>query len=105
MIEQVLIKKTLKAGSNVWLEGSIVSSPLPDVLIQEAEAKTGTVEVVKGDAGTKTKTIFVAKKVDERKKDVQVSSETSASTVPIPPPPPPTPVKENKPKPKLRRRK
>ena len=94
MIEQVIIKKTLKAGKNVWLEGSVLTSPLPKVLIEEVERQTGTVEVVKGDQKSDiTKTIFVAKRVDEKS---EISTATSLKV---------ESSKVNEPRPKLRRRK
>lgn len=91
MIEQIIIKKTLKAGNQIWEEGSVINSPLPKVLIEEANLKTGTVEITKGrDEG---KLIFVAQKADKRE-----GGTTQTSKYPGPP-------KINKLKPKLRRRK
>ena len=95
MIEQVLIKKTLKAGNTVWLEGSIENSPLPDTLIEEVDKKTGTVEVLKGSNKEKpSKLVFAAKKV------VPPPAVGTTSTVVKTGPP-----KISKPKPKLKRRK
>jgi len=95
MIEQIMIKRTLKAGNTVWLEGSIIDSPLPKVLIEEAERGTGTVEVTKGDIkSNKTRTIFVAQRVDGR---TDGTTSTTSEYAGLP--------KVNKPKPKLRRRK
>jgi len=93
MIEQVLIKKTLKAGNDVWLEGSIINSPLPKVLIEEVRLRTGTVEVLK-DGEAKDKLVFVAQRVDNRP-----AAATTSTVVKT------TPPTVNVLKPKLRRRK
>ena len=92
MIEQILIKKTLKAGDNVWLKGSIINSPLPKILIEEAKLETGTVEILKGGEA-KDKLVFVAQRVDNRP---DATTSTVIKT---------TPPKVNQLKPKLRRRK
>lgn len=48
-IEQVRLKKTLKAGKNVWVEGSYfpndMYSSIPHDIILEVQLNTGTVEV------------------------------------------------------------
>ena len=93
MIEQVLIKKTLNARKNIWLEGSVINSPLPNALIEEAELGTGNVEVLSTSEKNATKTIFVAQRVDEPK---DTTTSTTMKT---------TPPKVNVLKPKLRRRK
>ena len=66
MIEQVLLKKTLKAGETIWAEGSIIDSPLPKILLDEIRFKTGSVEVLKrDDSQPSEKLTFVAQRVDE----------------------------------------
>jgi len=95
MIEQLLIKKTLKAGDTVWLEGSIESSPLPAVLLEEARLGTGTVEVLKGSKDESPgKLIFVAKRVEETDKTTTTTSQSIVESGEV-----------VKPKPKLIRRK
>ena len=77
MIEQLLIKKTLKAGDTVWVEGSIQNSPLPAVLLEEVRLKTGTVEVLKGSKDeSPSKLIFVAKKVEEADNTTTTTSQS-----------------------------
>jgi len=104
MIEQVLIKKTLKAGDNIWAEGSIENSPLPDVLLEEVRLNTGTVEVLKGSNNeSPNKLVFVAKKVEENEvttMTTQVKTESGAVLKSVPPP-----KQLDKPKSKLIRRK
>jgi len=79
MIEQLLIKKTLKAGDTVWVEGSIQNSPLPTVLLEEVRLATGTVEVLRGSKDeSSSKLIFVAKKVEEKN---EITTTTSQSKV------------------------
>lgn len=45
-IEKVRIKKTLKAGPQVWLEGAVLTPPLPPDILKEVDNQTGTVEVL-----------------------------------------------------------
>jgi len=74
MIEQVMIKKTLKAGDTVWIEGSTHNSPLSEVLLEEIRMKTGTVEVLKRrNEETSNKLVFVAEKVEEKSGTTQTS--------------------------------
>jgi hypothetical protein len=92
MIEQVIIKKTLKAGKKTWEEGAIINAPIPQVLIEEVEMGTGIVEVVKrNDNKSGEKLIFVAQKVENTS-----PTNTTVKT---------TPPKINKLKPVLKRRK
>lgn len=50
-IEQVRLKKTLKAGKNVWVEGSYFPNDqypsIPQDILIEVHLNTGTVEVTK----------------------------------------------------------
>ena len=104
MIEQLLIKKTLKAGDTVWFEGSIENSPLPAVLLEEERLNTGTVEVLKGSNNeTPNKLVFVAKKVEENEittTTTQVKTQSGEVLKSVPPP-----KQLDKPKSKLIRRK
>ena len=98
MIEQVLIKKTLKAGETIWAEGSIVNSPLPKILLEEIERKTGTVKVVKErNSESPNKLVFVAEKVEEKSGTTMTSEIQTKSG--------PSVVENLKPKPKFKRRK
>ena len=90
MIEKVLLNVTLKAGEKIWEEGSIETAPLPQELLDEIYANTGTVTVLEGDEKSKTKLVFVAKRVEE--------TATSMTTMAVSKP------DEPKPKPKLLRR-
>lgn len=92
MIEKVIIKTTLKAGSKVWEEGAFVLAPLPPVILEEIQKGTGTVEIVEGNDMPRNKLVFVAKRVEE-----QASSMTTMQTKP-------PPIKQAKSKPKLIRR-
>lgn len=91
MIEKVMINTTLKAGKNVWEEGTILEAPLPPDIQNEIYAQTGTVTVLEGDQMPENKLVFVAKRVEE--------SASTMTTMQVDPPP------DSKPKPKLRRRK
>ena len=68
MIEQVLMKTTLKAGDKIWVEGALIDAPIPEVLLEEIHLGTGTVEVIKkvGSHSPTDKLIFVAEKVKEK---------------------------------------
>lgn len=44
--ERVKVKTTLKAGNKVWLEGEILTPPLPEDILKEIHRNTGTVEVI-----------------------------------------------------------
>ena len=93
-IEKVLLKVTLKAGKNVWEEGTVLTAPLPPDILDEIYRNTGTVAIVEGDARqSQTKMTFVAQRVQEQA--------TSMTTM-VPEPPPQ--LKDIKPKPKLIRR-
>ena len=116
MIEQILIKKTLKAGDTVWEEGKILDSPLPQALLDEIKAKTGTIEVLKGGNDKipeNGKLVFVAKKVEESEDSVTTTTsqslvETGATALSKPEAQlkePQRPRHKPKPKPVLRRRK
>jgi len=99
MIEQVLIKKTLKAGDTVWLEGSIEISPLPTVLLEEVRLSTGTVEVLKrsNNEGS-NKLVFVAKKVEEKNEITTTTSQSKLeSGVILKSVPPPKQLPKHKP--------
>ena len=95
MIEQLLIKKTLKAGDTIWEEGRVINSPLPEILLEEVRLGTDTVKVLKeSDNGSSSeKLVIVAKKVEE--KEVKLTSTSKVQTV----------SENKKPKPKLKRRK
>jgi hypothetical protein len=99
MIERVKIKQTLKAGSTIWEEGTILDAPLPEIIKEEVDRKTGTVEVLDQGPNGDGKLIFVAQRVDE---PVDKTTSTTMVTAPSEPPPP---IKKVKPKPKLNRRK
>jgi len=93
MIEKVKINVTLKAGKNVWEEGTVLprdNEPLPPDILNEIYANTGTVSVIEGDQKGQTKLTFVAKRVEE--------GASSMTTMVVPKP------ENSKPKPKLRRR-
>ncbi len=89
MIEKVMINVTLKAGKNVWEKG-VLNAPLPQDILNEIYAKTGTVTVIDGDQTPQTKLTFVAKRVEE--------GASSMTTMAVPKP------EDSEPKPKLRRR-
>lgn len=102
MIEQVLLKVTLKAGDKVWEEGKIVgpSPPVPDVLLEEVKLGTGNVEVLKESGSVKSnKLIFVSQRVDEKGATTMTSMGSPTPSKPLPPP------KKSEPKPLLRRKK
>jgi hypothetical protein len=81
MIEQVLIKKTLKAGETIWAEGSIIDSPLPEVLLDEIRFETGSVEVLKrDDSQPSEKLTFVAQRVDEENTVTSTTSQIQTET-------------------------
>lgn len=65
-IEQVRLKKTLKAGKNVWVEGSYFPNAqypsIPHELILEVNLNTGTVEVTKRSEEPKIKVPKSSKK-------------------------------------------
>ena len=111
MIEQVMIKKTLKAGENVWVEGSIINSPLPEILIDEVNKETGTVEVLKGDMGQNpNKLIFVAQKVEEKESKLTATSSVKTESGHLAVKKPEAQMKvgqrpKHRPTPKLKRRK
>jgi hypothetical protein len=92
MIEKVMMNVTLKAGEKVWEEGEILSSPLPQDILDEIYANTGTVSVIEGDQRDRTqaKLVFVAERVKE--------TASSMTTMAVPKP------EDSKPKPKLQRR-
>jgi hypothetical protein len=95
MIEKVMLNVTLKAGKNVWLEGEVLTAPLPPDIQNEIYANTGTVKVIQGtDTDVpQNKLVFVAERVKE--------TASSMTTMAVEPPPDPV----SKPKPKLLRRK
>jgi len=96
MIEKVIINKTLKAGTNIWEEGAILSAPIPPDVLNEIYSNTGIVKVLEGeveDGRTETKLTFVAQRVKE-----------TASTMTTMIEPTPEPIIKSKPKPKLIRR-
>ena len=64
-IEKVMLKVTLKAGKNVWEEGSVLTAPLPPDILDEIYRQTGTVAVIEGDQRNQTKLTFVAQRVEE----------------------------------------
>jgi len=46
MITSVKVNVTLKAGSKVWMRGSVINSPIHPDLIREVKQRTGNVEVL-----------------------------------------------------------
>lgn len=46
--DKVIIKKTLKAGDQIWPEGAVLEPPLPAEIVKEVLADRDTVEF-KGD--------------------------------------------------------
>jgi len=46
IIESIKLLKTLKAGTQVWPIGTIVSIPIPQVLLNEAKRGTGIIEIL-----------------------------------------------------------
>ena len=80
MIEKVLLKTTLQAGDNVWVEGVIINAPIPQTLLDEVKLGTGTVEIVKKshEPGNGDELIFVAERVVENA-GPDATSLTSAS--------------------------
>ena len=92
-IEKVHINTTLKAGKDVWDEGTVLTAPLPQAILDELYASTGTVSVIEGNQITnKSKMVYVAERVKE--------TATSMTTMAVEPAPEPV----SKPKPKLNRR-
>ena len=89
-IEKVMIKVTLKAGKNIWEEGTVLTAPLPPDVLDEIYRQTGTVSVIDGDQMNQTKLTFVAQRVED----------TASSMTTMQPAPDPV----SKPKPKLLRR-
>ncbi|RLA02602.1 MAG: hypothetical protein DRQ42_00235 [Gammaproteobacteria bacterium] len=54
MIEKIEIKKTLKAGKNIWEEGTILDrkdGPFPSDILEEVRLNRGTVEVIERSEG------------------------------------------------------
>ena len=94
MIEKVMLNVTLKAGKNIWAEGTVLTAPLPPDIQNEIYSKTGTVKVIQGgdESPSQSKLVFVA----ERVKDTATSMTTMAVE------PAPDPV--SRPKPMLLRR-
>jgi len=45
-IERVIMLKALKAGDTVWDKGTVLSAPIPDVILTEIRKRTGTVKVL-----------------------------------------------------------
>jgi len=79
MIEQVKIKKTLKAGKTVWEEGRVLNSPLPRAILEEVTLGTGTVQVLK-----EGKEIFKSSEVKWSAKGTNTTTVTK-TFVPEPP--------------------
>ncbi len=48
-IKKVIIKKTLKAGKQVWEKGTVLEPPLPPDIQQEVDLGLDTVEIVHGE--------------------------------------------------------
>jgi len=82
MIEKVMMDTTLKAGKDIWVKGSFLVAPLPQVILDEVANQTGTVKVIKGDLMPGTKLVFVSEKVAE----TATSMTTMAAPVKKPPP-------------------
>jgi hypothetical protein len=53
-IERVRLNVTLKAGDKIWLEGEVLTSPLPLEIHQEILDNTGNVEVLDFSGGPST---------------------------------------------------
>ena len=67
---KVKVKKTLKAGSNIWEEGVILDYPFPPEIQQEIDLQTGTVELI---GGGQSKTVHgTARRVDHKSYEVRV---------------------------------
>ena len=45
-MEKVILRKTLKCGSQLYLAGTILTEPFPGGIIQELKAGSGIVEIV-----------------------------------------------------------
>lgn len=65
MIEKVMLNTTLKAGQDVWEEGRILNSPLPQAILDEIACDTGTIKIIAGDGRPSSKIVFVAERVAE----------------------------------------
>jgi len=61
-IEKVIMLKALKAGQTVWDKGTVLSAPIPEVILTEIEKMTGTVKVLKQGRDIKIKPVPVSKK-------------------------------------------
>jgi len=81
MIEKVMMDTTLKAGKDIWVKGSFLNAPLPQVILDEIAYQTGTVKVIKGDLMPGSKLVFVSERVAE--------TATSMTTMAVPEKKPP----------------
>ena len=50
MIIEAKMVKTLKMGSDVWVQGTVLKAPLPPVILQEIMLGTGTVQVLREES-------------------------------------------------------
>ena len=60
-IEKVLIKTTLKAGNVVWEKGCVLTAPLPKAILDEVNANTGTIEILKQGRDSYNKPVLVSR--------------------------------------------
>ena len=99
IIEKVLIKTTLKAGNVVWQKGQTLTAPIPEDILAEVKANTGTVEVLKQGRALYNKPALVSKaKLKKATTTTTIKEESGVTTTTAPP------VVKTKPKAKLKRK-
>jgi len=102
-IEKVLIKTTLKAGNVVWEKGCVLTAPLPKAILDEVNANTGTIEILKQGRNVSNKPVLVSKtKLKKATTTTTMKEETGTTTTTAPPVVKPKP--KAKPKTKLKRK-
>lgn len=101
-IESVKMLKTLKAGKRIFLEGAVISPPLPKEILDEIIQNTGTVHVIGAPAHrkfTKQEVFSLVstpemKTPDLRAKQLMVETQTQSLTTVVAPEPEAKPVKK-----------
>ena len=103
IIEKVLIKTTLKAGNMVWEKGQTLTAPIPEDILAEVKANTGTVEVLKQGRDLYNRPALVSKtKLKKATTTTTIEEEAGTTTTTAPPVVKPKP--KTKPMTKLKRK-
>jgi hypothetical protein len=68
-IEKVELLVTLRTRTRKYIKGETVMAPLPEDLLEEIEAKTGTVALIEAPAPKSKKAPAKAKKAEAEVKD------------------------------------